>query len=106
MIALKAIIETTETTPYHDLPWNHPNKLMAIRVFRGRSAAQGYIKLQGWTTRQAVVRMCKMPGHAWANARGNVVIIRAGDEEPAGGWLYLFAHGDWMGLWAHGAPKG
>ena len=105
MIALKAIIETTETTPHHELSWSHPNKLMRIEVFRSRRAARGYIKLQGWTACEAEVRMCKMRGHKWANAWGNVVVIRFGEKEPPGGWLYLFANGGRWGLWAHGLPE-
>lgn len=105
MIKLPAIITTKETIPHWKLPWNHPNKLMSIRVFRGRWDAQEYIKYQGLTTREAKVRMCKMPAHKWASEHGNVAVIRFGDKEPPGGWQYLFVNGDRLGLGAHGLPK-
>lgn len=105
MITLPNITEIKTTTPTWELPWNHPNKLMTIRVFRGRWDAREYIRYQGLTTRQAVVRMCKMPGHEWANEHGNVAIVRFGEKEPVGGWLYLFANGGRLGLWAHGLPE-
>jgi len=65
--------------------------MLTIKAFRSRQDVKRYIRFQGWTTRQAQPRTFHWPEHEWANSRGNVVVVRVG-ENP-GGALYVFADG-------------
>ena len=67
------------------------NAMLTIKAFRSKQAVNRYIKFQGWTTRQSQPRMFRWPEHEWANDRGNVAVVKVG-EDP-GGALYVFEDG-------------
>lgn len=77
---------------------------LSIEAFRSRWHAREAAKFQGWTTRYAVIRMFKMPGHKWANKHGRVVTLRLG-KETVGGWEYIFEHGEILPASFHGLPS-
>lgn len=70
------------------------NLTLEIEKFRSRTAAQNFLKFQrddGLPMRGAQVRMRKYSDHKWANRRGNVAVIKLGNDP--GGDRYLFADG-------------
>ena len=78
------------------------NSLLEVMAFRGKWEARSYIKFQGWTTRQAQVRMFSFPEHRWANRFGRVAVVKLGED--AGGPRYVFLDGGIRNGCFHGLP--